>query len=166
MLHRIPKALFLSISLYTLIGIGSFPSFAEKPGQGQTIKVALLPILDVLPFYVAEAEGFFSEEKVRALAVPVASGLTRDQLMQAGDLRLRARRFGLIHDAVKRKQNRRGQQGDDSHHDHHLDQGERTAPATRPATRLAIDISPPVENVRSKYQPLGASPRFPGRTGR
>lgn len=86
MLHGVPRALFLTFSLCILIGIGSFPSFAKKPDQGQTIKIALLPILDVFPFYVAEAKGFFLEEGVRAQAIPVASGLSRDQLMQAGEI--------------------------------------------------------------------------------
>jgi NitT/TauT family transport system substrate-binding protein len=48
------------------------------------LKVALLPILDVLPFHVAESEGYFSEAGIQVEAIPVASGLERDQLMQSG----------------------------------------------------------------------------------
>ena len=75
------------VVLGTLLGVGSFqslPALAES--QDDTLKVALLPILDVLPFYVAEAEGFFSGSRFKIEPIPVASGLSRDQLMQAGEI--------------------------------------------------------------------------------
>ena len=49
-----------------------------------SLKVALLPILDTFPFYVAEAQGYFDRYGVTVGAVPVGSGLERDQLMQSG----------------------------------------------------------------------------------
>lgn len=48
------------------------------------LKVALLPILDSLPFYVAEMKGHFNRNGVSVKSVPVASALERDQLMQSG----------------------------------------------------------------------------------
>ncbi|MFC1863516.1 ABC transporter substrate-binding protein [Thermodesulfobacteriota bacterium] len=86
MLPKAIKTVLLSISVCVLLGISTLPTCAEKVGQGKNLKVALLPILDVFPFYVAEAEGYFSEEGVKAEAIPVASGLARDQLMQAGEI--------------------------------------------------------------------------------
>jgi NitT/TauT family transport system substrate-binding protein len=65
---------------------------AESPlEEGATteiasLKVALLPILDVLPFYVAEQNGYFTEEGVVVEGIPVASALERDQLMQSGEI--------------------------------------------------------------------------------
>lgn len=60
------------------------PALSKKaPGQKQ-LKVALLPILDVFPFYVAQKEGYFDEAGIDVQAIPVASGLERDQLMQSG----------------------------------------------------------------------------------
>jgi len=56
---------------------------AGAPGDAK-LKIALLPIIDSLPFYVAEAKGYFSEQRISVEAVPVFSGLERDQLMQAG----------------------------------------------------------------------------------
>jgi NitT/TauT family transport system substrate-binding protein len=50
----------------------------------KSLKVALLPILDTFPFYVAEAQGYFDRYGVTVEAVPVGSGLERDQLMQSG----------------------------------------------------------------------------------
>lgn len=52
----------------------------------EPLRVALLPILDVLPFYVAEQNGYFAEEGVTVQAVPVASAVEREQLMQAGEI--------------------------------------------------------------------------------
>jgi NitT/TauT family transport system substrate-binding protein len=42
------------------------------------------PILDAFPYHVAEANGYFNDSGVEIKVVPVASGLERDQLMQAG----------------------------------------------------------------------------------
>jgi NitT/TauT family transport system substrate-binding protein len=58
--------------------------FAQDPQSEKSLKVALLPILDTLPFHVAQAKGYFERYGVRVTAVPVGSGLERDQLMQAG----------------------------------------------------------------------------------
>jgi len=52
--------------------------------DNRPLKVALLPILDSLPFYVAETKGHFNRNAVAVKAVPVASALERDQLMQSG----------------------------------------------------------------------------------
>jgi NitT/TauT family transport system substrate-binding protein len=45
-----------------------------------------LPILDTFPYYVAEAKGYFDELGIHVKAVPVSSGLERDQLMQSGEI--------------------------------------------------------------------------------
>jgi NitT/TauT family transport system substrate-binding protein len=58
--------------------------FAQKAQSSTSLKVALLPILDTLPFHAAQAKGYFERFGVTAKAVPVGSGLERDQLMQAG----------------------------------------------------------------------------------
>jgi NitT/TauT family transport system substrate-binding protein len=49
-----------------------------------SLRVALLPILDTFPFYVAQARGYFDQYAVTVKAIPVSSGLERDQLMQSG----------------------------------------------------------------------------------
>jgi len=48
-----------------------------------SLKVALLPILDTFPFYVAQARGYFEQYATTVTAIPVSSGLERDQLMQS-----------------------------------------------------------------------------------
>ncbi|MBW2028285.1 MAG: ABC transporter substrate-binding protein [Deltaproteobacteria bacterium] len=75
-------ALFISLPAEAILSEGgTWASEKEK-----TLKVALLPILDSLPFYVAEAEGYLSQRGYNIRAVPVGSGLERDQLMQADEV--------------------------------------------------------------------------------
>jgi NitT/TauT family transport system substrate-binding protein len=60
---------------------------AGQPAEPEgPLQVALLPILDSLPYYVAEEQGYFEDAGLEVEAVPVASGLERDQLMQAGEI--------------------------------------------------------------------------------
>ena len=83
----IQKYLFFGIFLGTLICFGHIPHAQAKSGaQKKELKIALLPILDVLPYFVAEAEGFFKGGGYKITAIPVASGLARDELMQAGEI--------------------------------------------------------------------------------
>jgi NitT/TauT family transport system substrate-binding protein len=44
----------------------------------------MLPILDALPMFVAEAAGYFEAENINIEVIPVASAAERDQIMQAG----------------------------------------------------------------------------------
>lgn len=66
-----------------LCGYGRI-AYCQQPTT--TLKVALLPIPDVLPFHVALAKGYFAAEGVAVQGLPVYSSLDRDQLMQAGQL--------------------------------------------------------------------------------
>ncbi len=63
---------------------------AEEPVEGEAIvspvRMALLPVLDTLPFYIAQENGYFEELGVEVVPVPVASPVERDQLMQAGEI--------------------------------------------------------------------------------
>jgi NitT/TauT family transport system substrate-binding protein len=49
-----------------------------------TLKIAVLPIIDTLPMYVAQQEGLFAKQGVNVEFVPVASAPERDQLIAAG----------------------------------------------------------------------------------
>lgn len=68
---------------------------APEPTQARVrIRIGVLPILDALPMYVAEAQGYFSENGLEVVFVPVASAAERDQLMQAGQI------DGMINDLI------------------------------------------------------------------
>ncbi len=69
---------------------GAAPAAQEDP----TLKIAVLPILDALPMYVADAQGYFKDAGITVQFVPVASAAERDQLMQAGQA------DGMINDPI------------------------------------------------------------------
>jgi NitT/TauT family transport system substrate-binding protein len=48
-----------------------------------TLKIAVLPIIDTLPMYVAQQEGLFAKNGVNVEFIPVASAPERDQLLAA-----------------------------------------------------------------------------------
>lgn len=48
-----------------------------------TLKIAVLPIIDTLPMYVAQQEGLFAKHGVNVEFVPVASAPERDQILAA-----------------------------------------------------------------------------------
>lgn len=57
------------------------PSAVAEPVN---IRMAVLPIMDTLPLYVAEQEGFFEQNNITVEFIPVASAPERDQLIAAG----------------------------------------------------------------------------------
>ena len=86
------KSLVIAVLLGVLLGAcapGVTPA-VEDP----TLKIGVLPILDALPMYVAEAQGYFKDAGITVTFVPVASAAERDQLMQAGQI------DGMINDLV------------------------------------------------------------------
>ncbi len=54
--------------------------------EPETLRIAVLPILDALPMHLALDHGFFAERNLEVELVPVNSGPERDQLMQAGQV--------------------------------------------------------------------------------
>jgi NitT/TauT family transport system substrate-binding protein len=62
--------------------------------ESTNLKMGLLPILDTLPFYVADQQGYFAAEGVQVEFVPVKSAQERDALMQAGEL------DGMLNDLI------------------------------------------------------------------
>ncbi|MGB7874370.1 MAG: ABC transporter substrate-binding protein, partial [Anaerolineales bacterium] len=77
---RLPILLTLITTLVTACG----PAVA--PAETVTLKIAVLPIIDTLPLYVAKQRGFFEEDGVEVLLIPVASAPERVQLMAAGQV--------------------------------------------------------------------------------
>ena len=76
----------LAFVFLTATDIGTASSARNGQPDSRRLKLALLPILDAFPFYVAREHGFFQAEGVDVQVVPVSSGLERDQLMQAGQV--------------------------------------------------------------------------------
>lgn len=67
----------------------------EAPVAEQvTLRIAVLPILDALPMYVAQQKGYFETEGVKVEFIPVPSAAERDQIMAA------AQADGMINDLI------------------------------------------------------------------
>ena len=77
--NQILVKLFVLATLFSLALTACAP--ASEP---TTLKIAVLPVIDALPMYVAQQEGLFEKHKVSVTFVPVASAPERDQLVSAG----------------------------------------------------------------------------------
>ncbi len=76
------KKFFLLGFLASLLLVGcTQPAVSDQP-----IRVALLPVLDSLPLYVAQQQGYFEDAGLKVELVPVGSAPERDQLMQSGQV--------------------------------------------------------------------------------
>ena len=56
----------------------------DIPADLGTLRIAVLPVLDTLPIYVAEKEGLFAKEGLQVEFIPVPSAPERDQIIAAG----------------------------------------------------------------------------------
>lgn len=88
-----------SIATLILLAIAalSFGACAPKPqapAETVEIKIAALPIIDALPLYVAEKQGYFAENNVKVSFISVGSAAERDQLIAA------AQADGMINDLI------------------------------------------------------------------
>jgi NitT/TauT family transport system substrate-binding protein len=72
----------------TLLGLilGFWGLVAPSPSLGKpvTLTLAVIPVIDTLPMFVAQAEGLYAQHGLEVKLVPVASAPERDQLLQAG----------------------------------------------------------------------------------
>lgn len=57
---------------------------AAATGAPVTLKIAVIYVLDTLPMYVAQQEGFFEKHDVKVELIPVGSASERDQLIASG----------------------------------------------------------------------------------
>lgn len=70
--------LILAFILITLLVTACGPAIV--PTESVTLKIAVLPIIDTLPLYVAQEQGMFAKYAVNVELVPVASAPERVQL--------------------------------------------------------------------------------------
>jgi NitT/TauT family transport system substrate-binding protein len=82
------RGIRLAAMLIAFLSIGGHQlnAHAQSAARSNSLKIALLPILDSLPFYVAQDKHFFDSLGIYVTAAPVSSGLERDQLMQSGEI--------------------------------------------------------------------------------
>lgn len=85
--------IFPLILVAILIGsiLGACSQQAREP---TALRIVVLPILDALPMYVAQQEGYFEENGVSVEFIPASSAAERDQIMAAG------KGDGMINDLI------------------------------------------------------------------
>jgi NitT/TauT family transport system substrate-binding protein len=75
-------AAFVFFSTTLLAGCSQATPLATGP---VTIKLAVIPVLETLPLYVAQSEGLFEEKGLQIEFIPAASAPVRDQLIASGE---------------------------------------------------------------------------------
>lgn len=74
----------LVIILGMLAAVPGCAPASSSQAEPVTLKIAILPIIDSLPMYVAEKENLFNKHNVQIEFIQVASAPERDQLVAAG----------------------------------------------------------------------------------
>jgi NitT/TauT family transport system substrate-binding protein len=85
---------FLVITVIAVLSLSLPACMPGSQAEDPTLKMGLLPILDVLPIYVAEQKGYFEAEGIKVEQVPAKSAQERDALMQAGEI------DGMLNDLI------------------------------------------------------------------
>jgi len=83
-------SLLILIILLATVLTGCAPA---KP-EDTSLKIALLPILDVIPVTIAQQNGYFAEQGIQVEGIPVKSAQERDVLIQTGQA------DGMLNDLV------------------------------------------------------------------
>ncbi len=79
----------LSIFIFLLIFItGQLSASGSKESSDgrYSLSIAVLPVVDSLPMFVAEEKGYFLENNLNVRILPVANPVERDRLMQSGEI--------------------------------------------------------------------------------
>lgn len=85
----------LMLILLALLALaGCAPQAAPATNQPVVVRIAMLPIIDALPFYVAQEQGYFTENNLDVQFIPAGSAAERDQMIAAGQA------DGMINDLV------------------------------------------------------------------
>ncbi len=66
-----------------LVACAAPPTPTPTPTPVVPLRIGVLPITDVVPFYVAEQQGHFAKQGIKVEFVPAASAAERDQMMAA-----------------------------------------------------------------------------------
>jgi NitT/TauT family transport system substrate-binding protein len=76
--------LLLALILVSMTVLSACSPSTTPKAEPVTLKIAILPIIDSLPMYVAEKENLFAKHNLNVEFIPVASAPDRDQLIASG----------------------------------------------------------------------------------
>ena len=86
---RLTMLAVLALAVSLVAGCGgedATPSLGQSSSQAETLRIALIPVIDILPAHVAEQNGYFDQVGVDVELIPVKSAQERDTLMQTGQV--------------------------------------------------------------------------------
>lgn len=78
--------IFLTVIAIVLSACTAKPALPENAVENATLRIAVLPVLDALPMFVAQQEGLFEAQDLTVELVPVAAAPERDQLIASGQV--------------------------------------------------------------------------------
>jgi NitT/TauT family transport system substrate-binding protein len=76
--------LMLVVAASLIAGCTASPAVPGTGGGATRVRIAVLPILDTLPMYVARQEGLFAKHGVEVELIPAGSAPKRDEMINAG----------------------------------------------------------------------------------
>ena len=82
-MYSFRQLFIIAIALGLILSACGSPAPVVPAAGPVTLKIAVLPIIDTLPMYVAQQEGLFAKHGINVEFVPVASAPERDQLLAA-----------------------------------------------------------------------------------
>jgi len=80
-LMRRVSVVLLATSLAAIV-VGCMPARPEEP----KLKLALIPVLDTIPIFIAQQNGYFAEQGITVETIPVKSPQERDVLVTTGQV--------------------------------------------------------------------------------
>jgi NitT/TauT family transport system substrate-binding protein len=75
-------SLVLLAAVLAAIAVSCVPAQPEEP----KLKLALIPVLDTIPIFIAQQNGYFAEQGITVEAIPVKSPQERDVLVTTGQV--------------------------------------------------------------------------------
>ena len=84
-MRRVLLAAFI-LTLLLTVAFGAAAQDDTDPADLPTLRIAVLPVLNTLPLYVAEAENFYVEEGVNVELIPFNAARDQQVALQAGEV--------------------------------------------------------------------------------
>ena len=80
---KVVNMIVLAVTLSAILGTSTCK---PQPAEDTSLRIGVLPILETMPIYVAEQEGYFAEQGIQVELVPFSSAIERDTAMQTGQI--------------------------------------------------------------------------------
>ena len=83
---RVALLLVAALLVAAVLPLANTPTYAAPEARQTTVRIAVIPVMDVLPLYVAQAEEYFMTEGLAVELVPVNGPVESAQLLLSGEV--------------------------------------------------------------------------------